>query len=528
MKPVFRRFLSIMLSLGLWFSFVPASLAVEQEETEQKAENISRARYLTECVGFPNYGYFFDANCIYGGDSVGDEAYFTATHEKGIGSVYIIFQEVYGDYEVTNNDTGATVTVGRERFLHDFLDMQALFGSIPSSVTVRFSSGVVQINELFLFTPGQVPDFVQKWNVPKDGETDLILFSTHSDDEHLFFAGILPYYAAVLDYQVQVVYLTDHRNSTLIRNHEALDGLWAVGVDTYPVFGTYYDFAAENIYDAYSRFYYQGHSKEDLIGFAVEQMRRFKPKVVVAHDFNGEYGHAQHMVYAEMVAQALEVSNDPAYYPQTAEQYGLWDVPKAYFHLYKENEIVMDWDQPQERFGGKSVYEVSVYKGFQCHVSQIWGFEWYYIHFPNAISITRYNPCYYGLYRSTVGEDVEKNDFFENVTTYAQDRAEEEARLAEEARIAEEKRLAEEQRRKEEEAARLQAQAEAEQKAREEALRQQEQQRLEAEAEARRAAEEARLQKQRMLIAAGVVSGIYVLAVIVVFWRKKSSGKKFL
>ena len=27
----------------------------------------------------------------------------------------------------------------------------------------------------------------------------------------------------------------------------------------------------------------------------------------------------------------------------------------------------------------------------------------------------KYSPCKYGLFRSTVGEDVEKNEFFENL-----------------------------------------------------------------------------------------------------------------
>ena len=170
MKPISRCFLAMLLCLGLFLSCIPAIRAAEQDEDGQEAENISQAQYLTECVGFPYYGYFFDGNTVYGGESEGQEAYFTAAHEKGIGSIYIIFQFEYGStYEVINNDTGATVAVGQEQYLHDFLDMQALFGTIPGSVTVRFSNGSVEINEVYLFTPGQVPDFVQKWTLPQEG-----------------------------------------------------------------------------------------------------------------------------------------------------------------------------------------------------------------------------------------------------------------------------------------------------------------------------------------------------------------------
>lgn len=510
MKHTLRRILAVFLCAAAFFSCSPRAFALEAEEDEtvQQATNISESRFITDFSGFLDCGFFFDHYIEYGVRSNGN-AHFTVAHEEGVGSVYILFHQEYGVYEVVNNDNGQVATVGQHRFLHDFLDMQALFGTTPSSVTVRFPNGSVHFTEVYLFTPGEVPDFVQKWHPPKDGETDLVLFSTHADDEHLFFAGILPYYGAALDYQVQVVYLTDHRNSTPFRFHEALNGLWAVGMDTYPIFGSYADFRLTTKAGTYDFFAQLGDSKEELIGYVVEQMRRFKPKVVVTHDFAGEYGHGQHMVYADLVATALEISNDPQQYPELTEQYGVWDVPKAYFHLYQENQIIMDWDQPLERFDGKTAFEVSIWLGFQQHKSQIKGFRWYYEGFPNALSLPKYNPCYYGLYRSTVGEDVEKNDFFENVTTYEQDR------IAEETRIAEEERLkAEEEARKkaEEEAARLaqeQARQEAEAKAKAEAEAQ-----ARAEAEAKLARERAdRIRKTTLLVMAPIatVAGVFAL-----------------
>ena len=511
MKHTLRRILAVLLCAAAVFACRSTVFAQEAEEEQavQQATDISEGRFITDSSGFLDYGFFFDHYIKYGVRSNGN-AHFTAAHEEGIGSIYILFHHEYGVYEVINNDNGQVATVGQHRFLHDFLDMQALFGTAPSSVTVRFPNGSVDITEVYLFTPGEVPDFVQKWQPPKDGETDLVLFSTHADDEHLFFAGILPHYAAALDYQVQVVYLTDHRNSTPFRFHEALDGLWAVGMDTYPVFGSYADFHLKTLADTYDFFAQLGNSKEELTGYVVEQMRRFKPKVVVTHDFAGEYGHGQHMVYADLVATALEISNDPQQYPELAEQYGVWDVPKAYFHLYQENQIIMDWDQPLERFDGKTAFEVSIWLGFQQHESQIKGFRWYYEGFPNARSLPKFNPCYYGLYRSTVGEDVEKNDFFENVTTHEQDRIAEEERLAEEARL-----KAEDEARKkaEDEAARLaeeQARLDAEAKAMAEAEAQ-----AKAEAEAKQAQERAdRIRKTTILVMAPIAAAAAVFAVV--------------
>lgn len=522
MNPILRRVYILMLCLCFLLPLASPVLAAEAEtepETQQEAENISRLQTITSCSGISQYS-FFDGVTHYGSYSTGN-AQFTVEHEKQIGSIYIIFQYGYGPYEVINNDTGETATVGQEQYLHDFLDMQALFGTCPSSVTVNLCSGSACINEVYIFTPGKVPDFVQKWEAPKDGETDLILFSAHADDEHLFFAGVLPYYGTELGYQVQVVYLTDHRNQSSERVHELLNGLWAIGIKTYPVIGKFWDFHLRNLWATYKEYESLGQSKESIQSYVVEQLRRFKPKVVVTHDFNGEYGHGMHMVMADMVSKGLEISSDPAQFPKSAEQYGTWDVPKAYFHLYKENPIVMDWDQPLDSFGGKTAFEASVQIGFQAHKSQVATYTWYFDGYPDAKSLPRYNPCQYGLYRSTVGEDVLKNDFFENVTTYAQDRAAEEARLAEEAR----KQAEEEARKRAEEEAQKKAEEEARQQAEEARKKAEEEARLEkerAEAEAL-AAEQAR-QRQQMITAVCMIAGICTLiyAVLIYHFREKT------
>ena len=516
MNSPFRRMFILILCLACIVSWLCGSPAAAAESTEepvpQEAENISRRSTLTDYSGLHAYT-LFDGDTIYGGCTWGD-AYFTLSHEKGIGSVYIIFQYAYGPYEVVNNDTGETATVGQAQYLHDFVDMQSLFGSCPGSVTIKFTSGRAYFNEVYVYTPGKVPDFVQKWEAPADGETDLILFSAHADDEHLFFAGLLPYYGAELGYQVQVVYLTDHRNYTPERIHELLNGLWAVGIHTYPVVGKFYDFHLRNLWATYREYASLGQSKDSMQSFIVEQMRRFKPKVVVTHDFNGEYGHGMHMVMADLVSSGVKISNDPSQFPDSAEEYGVWDVPKAYFHLYQENPIVMDWDQPLESFGGKTAFEVSTQIGFQQHRSQVKTYSWYYAGYPNAKSLPRYNPCYYGLYRSTVGEDVEKNDFFENLTTYAQDRQAEADRLAEEARL-----KAEEEARQKAEEERRKAEEEARRRAEEEARMQAEAEKLAAENAAKEQALQAQKEKSRVKIAIVSIAAVFSLIYMVLLFR---------
>ena len=180
----------------------------------------------------------------------------------------------------------------------------------------------------------------------------------------------------------------------------------------------------------------------------VENVRRFRPKVAVGHDLRGEYGHGMHMVYAELLCEAVNISADPEQFPESAEHYGIWEVPKTYLHLYPENRINMDWDIPLESFGGMTAFEVTKHLGFPCHVSQQTYYSWYFQGMDAASEITQYSPCAFGLYRTTVGQDVQKNDFFEHMTTHAQDaelearwQAEEEARRKEEERLAAEATL---------------------------------------------------------------------------------------
>lgn len=436
------------------------AMPASAEESEIQARNVFGNGVLIQHTGFRDADELFDGNTV-APMAFGSNCSMTLSHPEGIGSLYFIFNKEYGSFSVTDVDTGEVRTFGENCFLHEFADLEAAFGKAPTTVKLDFLNGAGQLNEFYVFTPGIVPDFVQKWELPKDGETDIVLFSTHGDDEQLFFAGLLPYYAKERGYQVQVVYLTNHRNVTYMRAHEMLNGLWAVGVDTYPVFGTYSDLMSSSAEQAMRFFQGQGVTEEELLGFVVENIRRFRPMVAVGHDLNGEYGHGQHMLYARLLTQAVQISNDPEQYPESAEKYGVWDVPKTYLHLYPENEIYMDWDQPLESFGGMTAFQVTQKLGFPCHKSQYWDFAWYLTYKESAAEIEEYSPCEYGLYRSTVGEDVLKNDIFENLKTHTQQREEEEAaRLAaeEEARRLEQERLEAEQKAEEE---RLRKEAEA-------------------------------------------------------------------
>ncbi len=443
----------------------------------------------------------------------------TLSAEDGIVSVYVEFDRLpAGAWTIRDPESGKSADCGGNEFLHDFADVKALLGTAPKTLELSFAQGAY-ISEIYVFS-GQTPDWVQRWE-PELEQADLLLLTTHSDDEQLFFAGVLPYYAIERGYKVQVVYFIQYftrgnsRDHT--RPHEQLDGLWTVGIRNYPHISEFPDIYAEGkdreavLGKILANFAPYGYKYEDFLGYSVEMLRRFKPLVVVDHDLNGEYGHGAHVLNTAVMCDAIELANDPSSYPESAEKYGLWKPEKLYLHLYDQDPIVMDWDTPYESMGGKTPVEMTQ-EGFRCHKSQHWTWFYRWIYGTSGAPITKasqiktYSPCNYGLWYSSVGKDEKGGDFFENVMSYAEKKAEAERIAAEEAA----------RKAAEEEAARKKA--EEEERARQEAIRQAE----EAEA-AEKAAKAAKA--RRIMIACGIVGIVLIAAAAMIFRRPK--GRRY-
>ena len=412
--------------IGSWIAVAAAcfSLFIPTKVSAAEAQDITSETMVTGS-GYSSFRFLTDGDVDTYRTS-GNSAQITLENPSGIAGIYIRFDLEYGEYTVKDIETGKSFTAGAQNFLHEYLDLEAAFGKCPKTVSLQFEKGAVSLSEITAYSQGQVPDSVQRWDKPLEGSADLVLFSTHGDDEHLYFAGLLPYYAGQLQYRVQVVYLTDHRNDTNKRTHEMLNGLWNTGVRAYPVFGAFADFRVDSLEGTYDRYESRyDTTREELQAFVVEQIRRFRPMVAVGHDLAGEYGHGMHQVYADLLTKAVQVTNDRESFPESAEKYGLWELPKLYLHLYKENTIVLDYDQPLSAFDGLTAFQVSQQIGFPSHKSQQWPMfvNWIYGSWKQIDKVTQidtYNPAHFGLYHTTVGVDTQKNDFFENVLTYAQ------------------------------------------------------------------------------------------------------------
>ena len=336
--------------------------------------------------------------------------------EEKIGAVYIKFDRTPPVWTLSYGEK--TVACGRNGFLHEYEKLE----NAENELTLTFS-GQVSIADLFILSTGEVlPSFVQVWRAA-EGNCDVMLLACHSDDDQLFFAGSVPD-AVARGAEMQVCYFTNHWN-THTRPHELLNGLWTCGLDRYPVVGEYPDTKkALNEEEGLKIFEDLGYTFDDMVRSQTLLLRRFKPQIVLVHDIEGEYGHSAHRLDSHSLREAASLSGDPTAYPDMAEEYGVWDVPKIYIHLYEKNTIDFEIDKPLSLFGGRTAYQVSQ-DAFRCHISQFNSRYRDWLIGTEEKPVTKgsefplYSPRSYGLWRSLVGADEQKTDFYEHIVFYA-------------------------------------------------------------------------------------------------------------
>jgi len=295
---------------------------------------------------------------------------------------------------------------GVHGFLHEYMPLDGLTSLRIQPRRVR--EHPFSIEALYVLGEGATPGWVQTW-APLPDRVDLMVIAAHPDDDLLQFGGTLPTYAGERGLETAVVYMT---YGLPFRRSELLNGLWAAGVRSYPVMGDFMDVYTVSAQQAAALC-----GDEQAGAFLVEQLRRYKPKVVVSHDLNGEYGHGMHRFTAQKTLEAVEeLAWNAECFPESAEAYGVWDIDKLYMHLWPENKIVMDWRVPLEAFGGRTALEVAL-DAYDQHVSQRGLFSM-------ALEGNRYSCFEFGLALTNVGPDVRDGDFgdfFENVTPWREE-----------------------------------------------------------------------------------------------------------
>ena len=316
--------------------------------------------------------------------------------EAAIATLYVKWRTLPDHAILVQSDEDGNELTRRSIDQPIFNDCYAILPN-TRKLSLSCESGM-QISEVTLFSDGTLPENIHEWQPPVK-KADLLVVSAHCDDELIFFGGTIPYYAGERKLAVQVVYMA---NGDRARVDEALDGLWHAGVRNSPVF-----LPCKDVYTETLRLALLNWGEEETTGELVGLIRRFRPEVIVSHDLEGEYGHGAHRATAYCVQQAVPLAADNAAYPGSAETYGVWQAKKLYLHLYPENQITMNWNQPLEAFDGKTALEVAN-EAYHMHVSQL-------DYHKNVYGNGKYSSLLFGLAFSAVGQDAAKNDFFEHI-----------------------------------------------------------------------------------------------------------------
>lgn len=326
----------------------------------------------------------------------------TAPEGKPIAGLYVCFGNMPESWEIQTSDDGKdwfTAVPGDTRFLHAYVALPQPAQHVRLAVTSEKKTAL-RINDLFVLSEGDLPDWVQVWQ-PTEEKADILFLSTHPDDELIFFGGAIPTYAVEQQRKVVVAYFT---RSNTTRSSELLNGLWHMGVRTYPVIGTFKDSYAKNLKAAYKSAGGKGKVNEWIVGL----YRQYKPEVVVTQDTNGEYGHKQHMMIADAAQNCIALAANEDEFTASTIAYGTWQVKKLYLHLYPENQITFDWTVPLKSMNGATGIELAE-EAYTLHKTQA----------SSGMSVTetgtKYDNRVFGLAFTTVSEDVRKDDFLENI-----------------------------------------------------------------------------------------------------------------
>lgn len=314
--------------------------------------------------------------------------------------VYICFATMPDSWSIQTISGGkwTDIATPTDGFYHEYVP---LYG-VDMFRIIALDNGkkqVLEINELYLFSKGTVPSWVQQWQ-PTPENADILFLVAHPDDELLFMGGAIPTYASEQQRKVVVAYMC-YSNTT--RRSEALNGLWEMGVKTYPVFGSFWDSYTQSLEVAQKKW-----NLAKTLDFVVDLYRHYQPKVVVTHDFEGEYGHGQHKLTAMAAQLAFTQAADQTQDEDSFQKYGVWQVKKLYSHLYAENQITFDWNVPLQSLNGETSFEAAT-KAFALHVTQ------QATEFDMENTSVEYDDRLFGLVETTVGPDVRHDDFLENV-----------------------------------------------------------------------------------------------------------------
>lgn len=399
-----KRFFVMALCLMLLFSLHTFSLA---EETAPQGQDITQkckikvshyASMIENMLDNKNMSMWFQKEA---------NAYIiiTAPEDNPAGGVYIRWGlapvDLVIEEEGAEKNEWIEVMSVPKCYYNQYIAFPKALGRFrirPQEKQVPFGVAKLQV-----LSEGELPDGIQVWK-PFEGKADLMVLVAHPDDELLYMGGVIPYYCSERGKKVIVVYIAKMNAFRLV---EALDGLWRCGVRDYPQMPNQ---KFKDEWTSSRKKCLNLWGEKNLLEYVTEMIRKYQPDVIVTHDENGEYGHGAHRACSWAVEECVQKAADPEVFPESADEYGVWQVKKCYIHLLQGElgQIDFDWREPLNAFDGKNAFEIAT-EAFNLHRSQAASGKYV------VKDSGKYDNSLFGLFYSTVGPDTGLNDMFENL-----------------------------------------------------------------------------------------------------------------
>lgn len=403
-----KKLLAILAAL---FAFAAAAVSFASDRNADEAEEFAKKCRFTLSDTYRKPYSMIDRNFSSAWSTATEREHpwvqLTAPEGRSIHGLYICFQEMPDAWEIQKQDANGEwvrLAEGDTRFYHVYVPVNGGADTLRLYTTSDRKTKL-GINEIYAFDKGVIPDWVQRWE-PTPTKTDILFLSAHPDDELIFMGGAIPTYAAERKRPIAVAYFT-YGNQT--RRSELLNGLWSIGCRYYPVLGPFEDTPASKFKDAYEAVS-KDNGEEQVLKWLTGVIRRVRPEVIVTHDINGEYGHKQHKLCADAAIKCFDLAASKTFKTGSGKGNEPWQVKKLYLHLYGNHPIVFDWNVPLTSMGGKTGLELADLAYKTCHKSQLSS---------SSMNVRttgeKYPNTTFGLYRSTVGDDIFNNDFLENI-----------------------------------------------------------------------------------------------------------------
>ncbi|MEG1972160.1 MAG: hypothetical protein RR315_03300, partial [Oscillospiraceae bacterium] len=206
-----KKMLPLALSLSLMLICALTSLGTEGEELtlllhNKGGEAVNVTKSLTDDNIFTSVKIKAGEFLTIEGEDCGKSAYMKWNTYPAQG--WELLEGIDGE-----NGEGRKITENNSGFLHEYW---VLPKNPPKTMKMVFKSDAV-LCDFSLFC-GELPLSVQRWNPPLE-KADILVMSTHADDEHLYLGAPLALYGGNPDFAVQVAYMVNH-NGEPYRNHE--------------------------------------------------------------------------------------------------------------------------------------------------------------------------------------------------------------------------------------------------------------------------------------------------------------------